>query len=94
MTVSRISNVLTSGHEPGGAFLVGSDKHYPEEAPAHRVRTGGFRVDRTRITNNELREFTNATRYVTLAEPASVRAELLPPPAAGRAPCLPGRHLD
>ena len=23
---------------PGGEFLMGSDKHYPEEAPAHRVR--------------------------------------------------------
>ena len=21
---------------PGGTFLMGSDKHYPEEAPAHR----------------------------------------------------------
>jgi len=22
---------------PGGAFRMGSDRHYPEEAPAHRV---------------------------------------------------------
>jgi hypothetical protein len=22
---------------PGGEFLMGSDRHYPEEAPAHRV---------------------------------------------------------
>ena len=27
---------------PGGGFLMGSDHHYPEEAPAHRVSVGGF----------------------------------------------------
>ena len=25
---------------PGGTFLMGSDKHYPEEHPAHRVTLG------------------------------------------------------
>ncbi|MGO4805000.1 hypothetical protein AB4089_07695 [Arthrobacter sp. 2MCAF15] len=25
-----------------GEFVMGSDEHYPEEAPAHRVRVGGF----------------------------------------------------
>jgi sulfatase modifying factor 1 len=31
---------------PGGTFLMGSDNHYPEEAPAHnvkRIRTGRVR---------------------------------------------------
>ena len=23
---------------PGGEFMMGSDRHYPEEAPVHRVR--------------------------------------------------------
>lgn len=27
---------------PGGTFLMGSDNHYPEEAPAHTVRVDGF----------------------------------------------------
>ena len=27
---------------PGGTFLMGSDKHYPEEAPVHRVSVGEF----------------------------------------------------
>lgn len=29
---------------PGGEFLMGSNSHYPEEAPAHRV-VGGFWVE-------------------------------------------------
>ena len=32
---------------PGGTFLMGSDNHYPEEAPAHRVSVAPFRIDRT-----------------------------------------------
>ena len=27
---------------PGGRFRMGSDRHYPEEAPAHRVTVDGF----------------------------------------------------
>jgi formylglycine-generating enzyme len=27
---------------PGGTFLMGSDTHYPEEAPAHQVSVDGF----------------------------------------------------
>jgi formylglycine-generating enzyme len=27
---------------PGGTFRMGSDQHYPEEAPAHRVSLNGF----------------------------------------------------
>ena len=36
---------------PGGEFLMGSDRHYPEEAPAHRVRVDGFWMDRFTVTN-------------------------------------------
>ena len=31
---------------PGGTFAMGSDDHYPEEAPAHRVTVDGFWIDR------------------------------------------------
>jgi formylglycine-generating enzyme required for sulfatase activity len=53
---------------PGGAFTMGSDRHYPEEAPAHRVRVGGFWIDRHTVTNREFERFVDATGYVTLAE--------------------------
>jgi formylglycine-generating enzyme required for sulfatase activity len=53
---------------PGGTFRMGSDKHYPEEAPAHRVTVSGFWIDRTPVTNRDFRKFVNATGYVTFAE--------------------------
>jgi formylglycine-generating enzyme required for sulfatase activity len=53
---------------PGGVFRMGSDNHYPEEAPAHRVSVDGFWIDRTPVTNKAFRKFVNATAYVTLAE--------------------------
>ena len=36
---------------PGGTFRMGSDQHYPEEAPVHRVTVDGFWIDRTPVTN-------------------------------------------
>ncbi|HEY1545808.1 MAG TPA: formylglycine-generating enzyme family protein [Xanthobacteraceae bacterium] len=53
---------------PGGTYRMGSDRHYPEEAPAHRVTVDGFFIDRTPVTNRAFRRFVNATGYVTLAE--------------------------
>ena len=35
---------------PGGRFRMGSDKHYPEEAPVHRVTVSDFWIDRTLMT--------------------------------------------
>jgi formylglycine-generating enzyme len=52
----------------GGTFLMGSDRHYPEEAPAHRVTVDGFWIDRAPVTNREFLQFVNATGYVTVAE--------------------------
>ena len=47
---------------------MGSDKHYPEEAPAHRVAVDGFWMDRHPVTNREFKEFVRATKHVTVAE--------------------------
>jgi formylglycine-generating enzyme required for sulfatase activity len=53
---------------PGGTFTMGSDHHYPEEAPAHDVSVDGFWIDRHTITNEEFARFVEATGYVTYAE--------------------------
>jgi formylglycine-generating enzyme required for sulfatase activity len=52
----------------GGTFRMGSDRHYPEERPAHRVTVDGFWADATPVTNWQFRKFVNATGYVTFAE--------------------------
>ncbi len=53
---------------PGGEFTMGSDEHYPEEAPAHRVVVDGFWIDRHETTNAQFADFVEATGYVTVAE--------------------------
>ena len=55
---------------PGGTFIMGSDRHYPEEAPAHPVRVSGFWMDRFPVTNAQFRDFVDATGHVTAAERA------------------------
>src|ERR1700730_16150217 len=52
----------------GGTFLMGSDKHYAEEAPVHSVTVDAFWIDHTPVTNRQFREFVRATGYVTFAE--------------------------
>lgn len=71
---------------PGGSFLMGSDKHYAEEAPAHRVTVDGFWIDQYAVTNDEFRQFVEEMRYVTVAERPTkteeypgAKAELLVP---------------
>jgi formylglycine-generating enzyme required for sulfatase activity len=53
---------------PGGTFLMGSDNHYPEEAPAHPVTVDGFWMDQHTVTNKEFARFVQRTRHVTVAE--------------------------
>lgn len=54
----------------GRTFTMGSDSHYPEEAPAHPVKVDGFWIQSVPVTNRMFAEFVKATGYVTLAEKA------------------------
>jgi len=47
---------------------MGSDRHYPEEAPSHRVTVDGFLIDRAPVTNAEFARFVAETEHLTLAE--------------------------
>ena len=55
-------------HVPGGAFTMGSEDFYPEEAPLRRVSVGPFWIDETPVTNAEFARFVAATGHVTFAE--------------------------
>ncbi len=71
---------------PDGVFRMGSDDHYPEEAPARRVQVDGFWMDDGPVTNRQFAAFVAATGHVTLAEEApdprdypGARPEMLKP---------------
>ncbi len=52
----------------GGGFLMGSNLHYAEEAPVHRVIVDGFWMDPAPVTNRAFSAFVADTGHVTLAE--------------------------
>src|SRR5215510_1238801 len=71
---------------PGGTFAMGSNDHYPEARPVHRVAVDAFWIDQVPVTNAMFRAFVEATGYVTAAEIApkaseypGARKELLQP---------------
>jgi len=73
----------------GGTYRMGSNRHYPEEAPAHDVTVAGFWMDRYPVTNAQFEEFVQATGHVTMAEIApnladypGAQPELLVPASA------------
>jgi formylglycine-generating enzyme required for sulfatase activity len=47
---------------------MGSDAHYPEEAPARRVAVDELWIDPHPVTNEQFSEFVDGTGYVTVAE--------------------------
>ena len=83
----------------GGTFVMGSDRHYAEESPAHDVTVGGFWIDKFAVTNEQFSKFVEATGYVTSAERApnpddypGAKPELLQP--ASVVFCKPKRRVD
>ncbi len=54
----------------GGEFAMGSERHYPEEAPVRRVRVDPFWIDEAPVTVGEFARFVAATGHVTVAERA------------------------
>ena len=53
---------------PGGAFWMGSNRHYPEEAPVHRVTVSGFWMDQYLVSNADFERFVESTGHLTMAE--------------------------
>jgi formylglycine-generating enzyme required for sulfatase activity len=51
-----------------GVFRMGSDDHYPEEAPEREVSVDAFKIDVHQVTNAEFAAFATDTGYVTVAE--------------------------
>jgi formylglycine-generating enzyme len=55
---------------PGGTFLMGSERFYPDEAPLRSVSVDQFWIDAHPVTVARFRRFVKATDYVTVAEQA------------------------
>jgi len=53
---------------PGGSFIVGSNEHYPEEAPARPAEVDGFWIDAEPVSNASFARFVAETGHVTSAE--------------------------
>jgi formylglycine-generating enzyme required for sulfatase activity len=47
---------------------MGSDHHYAEERPVHKVHVDGFWIDKYPVTNARFARFIASTGYVTIAE--------------------------
>ncbi|MBL8554005.1 MAG: formylglycine-generating enzyme family protein [Phenylobacterium sp.] len=52
----------------GGEFVMGSDRHYPEEGPARLATVGDFWIDERPVTNRAFAAFVAATGHRTFAE--------------------------
>src|SRR5687768_10336653 len=53
---------------PSTTYEMGSDRHYPEERPVHRVSVDGFWIDKYPVTIEEFSRFVEATGHITFAE--------------------------
>ncbi len=62
---SRLTDLVAL---PGGRFRMGSDRHYPEEAPVRDVELRAFAIERHPVTNAQFAAFVAETSHVTTAE--------------------------
>jgi len=68
-------------HVEGGTFMMGNNSGNPDEQPAHQVTLDDFYIGKYEITNNDFKQFVEATGYITDAEqPDSVRLKKNLPP--------------
>ncbi len=88
--LSRTNSPAPSGMVwiPGGEFTMGTDgeSSLADEKPSHRVRVDAYWMDETEVTNEQFREFVDATGYVTVAEKAPDLAEIMRQVRPGTAP--------
>lgn len=76
MSTTKASRSLTGAATddmtwlPGGTFVMGSERFYPEEAPRRRVAVDGFWIDTVPVTNRQFAAFIDATGYTTVAQVA------------------------
>jgi formylglycine-generating enzyme required for sulfatase activity len=71
---------------PGQTAVLGSDRHYPEEAPVRPVTVGDFWIQARLVTNADFTEFVSATGYLTVAERPLNAADYPGAPAANLQP--------
>ena len=55
---------------PSGTFSMGANNEQArkDEYPVHKVKINGFWMDETEVTNQQFKEFIDATNYITYAE--------------------------
>ncbi|MCP2625871.1 formylglycine-generating enzyme family protein [Mycolicibacterium smegmatis] len=72
-SVSTAGTSRTHGRDdlvwiPAQTAVLGSDRHYPEEAPTREVSVEGFWIQPHQVTNCRFAEFVSDTGYLTVAE--------------------------
>ncbi|SDC93028.1 formylglycine-generating enzyme family protein [Rhodococcus tukisamuensis] len=55
-------------HIPSQTFTMGSDRHYREEGPSHRVAVDAFAIETHQVTTEQFARFVRDTGYLTVAE--------------------------
>jgi formylglycine-generating enzyme len=79
---------------PGQTYTMGSDRHYPEESPAHPVAVDGFWLETHQVTNAQFATFADATGYLTVAERPLNPADFPGAPRREPAARFDGLHQD